>query len=907
MQIKDGTFMGSVRDQIHSAERAICNNISQLAGQRDLLSQNILSQLRNLVEGVAVLFHSNNLNSDFLYDKVNPALAHIGGSGKLNFLNKFHKLLQISVSHYTVEGDSSERLMLKYYEYLHRIRALIKSEKNIDILSNLECFPVDLDPSLREYHEKIASVVEEIGMFQGSTANSERYYIHRKRPFFCFGRIYYEVTFYRATNKANKFDRIIAFTNFDIADKHAAMLTLHQDNIKVLGQFMPITIIRKWSVSIRPCELKNFSKILDLDIDTRTNSFEYQHLMNYLSNSSTSLLDFVTSPELHYMSERAKALSSGEFPQIFLALDKARGFILNNSSGHNVIRYLLLRMNNQIIKAQHSRDSCYLLSNLNLEFGCNPFDKMPFCTSLIGHNPRFSDVAECIELHGREHELFARKIKNNVEQNGVLYTPISELSDYGDINTLITNYNKELYYKHMDRQLCLDKGHVFVQKYEEETASIINHLQDSTVVGIAGYTQAVEQWLTTIPKFIDDPTKVSALKNLFSLSKVALIYGAAGTGKSTMIHHIAQYFNDKSKLFLAHTNPAIDNLKRRVSAQNSTFRTISKQARGGSAEEFDVLIIDECSTVSNADLLKVLQHTSYKLLVLVGDSYQIESIQFGNWFTIAPSFIPNLSVFELKTPFRTDNEELLKFWGKVRESSNDLAEIMVKNNYSTDLDSSLFENYSEDEIILCLNYDGLYGINNINRFLQSGNQGARFFWRESTYKIGDPVLFSDSERFRPVIYNNLKGWIVNISQAPGWIQFDIRLDRDLNEFDVSYCYDLTWVSESIVRFTVFDSPHSSDDDDDTLNTTVPFQVAYAVSIHKAQGLEYSSVKIVITDANEDDISHSIFYTAITRAMDRLKIFWTPETQQKVLNKLTRKASHKDAILITGRKNLKRLN
>lgn len=24
MQIKDGTFMGSVRDQIHSAERAIC-------------------------------------------------------------------------------------------------------------------------------------------------------------------------------------------------------------------------------------------------------------------------------------------------------------------------------------------------------------------------------------------------------------------------------------------------------------------------------------------------------------------------------------------------------------------------------------------------------------------------------------------------------------------------------------------------------------------------------------------------------------------------------------------------------------------------------------------------------------------------------------------------------------------
>ena len=37
------------------------------------------------------------------------------------------------------------------------------------------------------------------------------------------------------------------------------------------------------------------------------------------------------------------------------------------------------------------------------------------------------------------------------------------------------------------------------------------------------------------------------------------------------------------------------------------------------------------------------------------------------------------------------------------------------------LDKSLFEAQRQDEIILCLNYDGLYGINNINRFLQSSN------------------------------------------------------------------------------------------------------------------------------------------------------------------------------------------
>ena len=84
---------------------------------------------------------------------------------------------------------------------------------------------------------------------------------------------------------------------------------------------------------------------------------------------------------------------------------------------------------------------------------------------------------------------------------------------------------------------------------------------------------------------------------------------------------------------------------------------------------------------------------------------------------------------------------------------------------------------------------------------------------------------------------------------------------------------------------------------------MPFQVAYAVSIHKAQGLEYDSVKIVITDANEDDITHSIFYTAVTRARESLKIFWTPETQQAVLKSLQRSTSSKDVALLSTRRGL----
>ena len=105
----------------------------------------------------------------------------------------------------------------------------------------------------------------------------------------------------------------------------------------------------------------------------------------------------------------------------------------------------------------------------------------------------------------------------------------------------------------------------------------------------------------------------------------------------------------------------------------------------------------------------------------------------------------------------------------------------------------------------------------------------------------------------------------------------------ITELDASGL-DLTWLHDSVVAFDVYELANS-DDDDAAPNTSVPFQVAYAVSIHKAQGLEYDSVKIVVTNANEEDLTHSIFYTAVTRAREHLRIFWTPETQQAVLQSL----------------------
>lgn len=892
--------MATVAEQIRSASAAICQNIDALGGQRPLLSQNVLAQLRNLVEGVLVRLHLGKDDAEFSFDAVKPALAYVRSQGKLNFLARFHRLLQVSSSHYTLDGDASERLMLKYYEYMYRLRSLVRSTCTMDVLYNLESFPVDLDPSLREYHQKIAQRIEAAVGTRLDRERGARYYIHKVRPFFVEWNIYYEVTFTRAVDRGSKFDRIIAFTHIDLTDKYSAYLVLQRDAIRVLDQTMPIMLIRAWDVSIRPCELANFGKLLGLRSQVLSTSAEFRHLNQWLTNSAGSLLDLMDMDDDAYRATRFVPRSADTRVVIYPILDEARRIVRGRLAGYNLVRYLMLRLHNSVIRAQYSTDSCWRLSNLNVEFGCIPFETMPFCTSLRDHNPRFADLVEALESGDRRHEMLARRLHINVEQHGMLYTPAEDLNSFGDTAALINAFNSNLYYKHGHRALEQDKDHVFIRGYEDETAAIVSTLQGIAVDGIAGYSQAVARWLQQTPPHVDDPVKKDALERLFTDSKVALIYGAAGTGKSTMVDHIANYFNDKTKLFLAHTNPAIDNLDRKVSAQHATFRTISKHIyRTGMDPEYDLLVIDECSTVSNADLLKVLRKTAFKLLVLVGDVYQIESIQFGNWFSIVRAFLPKSAIFELTTPFRTKSPALLRFWDKVRNIEDDIDEVIAKNGYSSVLDKTLFERASDDEIILCLNYDGLYGINNVNRFLQGGNPNSAVIWRDASYKVGDPILFNESERFRPILYNNLKGRIVAMHQGLDSLRFDVQVDRPIDAFDVTGT-ELEWIEDSTVRFSVTDQDTSDEDDDEPRNV-VPFQVAYAVSIHKAQGLEYESVKVVVTDANEDNLTHSIFYTAVTRARRHLRIFWTPETQRKVLKNLRRTVNPKDVAILAARR------
>ena len=898
---------------ILNIDQVICTNIDLIDFEtvtRALVSQNLLSYSRNLVEHIAVKLYGEGRDIIVGLQTIKPAMEYIKRDNRYQFLRSFHGFLQESESHYTPENEGAERLALKYYQYYLLIRDFMKKQFQMDLLHNLDKFPLDTDKSIQEYHEKIAERLNYTRHINDLN-RAQRLYIHKVVPFVALERVYFEVTLTPAYDTTSKFDRFVCYSSFWVPPHYSLKADIYYEDIILDDKKMPINILSDYIVSIRPCELNNYASIFGDDIDIKTNHVEYRGMMTYLTKSGTSLLEMVLSSDKEYKRIKQEMFIRSQAHHFENILDKSRALILSDKAGSTTIRYLLHTMNNKVIKNQRSDEGNGYLSGLRLNYGCIPFDTMPFASSLIQHIPGKSALFGSIEKEGRDCEFLASFIQSNMNINSCLYTKETDIIErFPGVDKLIAAFNAKLYKpKHWGRRIEKFGKNLYVAEAYDNTKNVIKKLQNFAKRGMQGYDGAISSWIESQTD-IDSKEKKDILLNMFTKSCVALIYGAAGTGKTYLINHISQFFDDYEKLYLANTNPAVENLKRKVHAQNCKFSTIKKYLMSQRVQtEYDLLIMDECSMVSNADMSAILSKTKYKMMILVGDTYQIEAINFGNWFSFARYFIPKYAWWELENPYRTKDEELLELWRKVRMLEPDLTEYIVSQRYSSNLDSTVFDKHADDEIILCLNYDGLYGINNINRFLQNNNPNKAFHWDLWTFKVGDPILFNESERFTPVLYNNLKGTIVNIeADNAEEIWFSIEVDKPLMAIDAD-TVGLELLKpinfgKSVVRFKVKKKKETDDDRDVADDTDIPFQIAYAVSIHKAQGLEYDSVKVIITRDIDEMITHNIFYTAITRSKQHLKIFWSPETMQNVISNFETINVRSDANIFSAQSGIK---
>ena len=887
-------YVDIIEKNIYNIDSKICGIIDDYKVLRDSqkVADYVIQFLRTYLETIAARIYAYEnpdkptpiRGKDKWYTQYIKALKETNEYG---YIWMFHHSLQIVTSHYVPAEDGAVRFMEGHINLLYQLRNHMREMFGLNLMENLEDYPQERNEELNPYYRKIYNSLREIQVEESAEHTKDRYYIMRKKYRFVDGRGFFEYTLAYAQEEITKFDRFVVYSFSDIPDNYSIQCDFAHTSVDFNGIDIDIKCLVAWTVSIRPCELEKIAAIAGYEVTVRSYNTFYRAMMKFLSKKGMNLLDILLADENDYdiYSEQVQIGQTSKFAEVF---NKLRDIIINDKSGCNIIRYLISFLRNDVIRDQLADCPNNRLSYLYLKNEAIPFDEMPYASSLYKHNVTTSRLHRCLDIDDCEHQYLSAIVNSEAYDSNTLYVAIDEKSlDYYLYEKDI--FNKSLYKSEKQQLRRIESffNYLYVKNYFELTKAIIGKLQQYTSEGVRDYLQTINGKKEVIER-IDDNEKKKIVSNIFKHSRLGMIYGAAGTGKTKVAEHIAKIFDDKNILLLANTNAAKNNLQDRINNAFCDCYTVHDYIKNKNSNKiYDLVIVDECSTVCNEDILQLFEKCNSEAYLLLGDIHQIEAIKFGNWFNFARYFIEKNSVYELSIPYRAkNNNTLLDMWSYVRHYDENMFERLQANGYISTLDESIFEK-TEDEIILCLGYDGLYGVNNINRYMQKVNPSNPVEWGNWVYKVGDKVLFNDNKRFGSVLYNNLKGTIVTIDRKDEEIVFQIQIDKKISDRDIFYTdlklHDCACEGKSIVEFSV-KKRIEKDSDTDYSEQVVPFQIAYAVSIHKAQGLEYKSVKVVITEDVDEQISHNIFYTAITRTTDKLKIYLSKETQKKLATK-----------------------
>lgn len=846
---------------------------------RDEVSRRIVRDLNDLFYATLILNAYKNG-----YTNVSEKLAWEVSQLRVDtrYLCNFLRGLKYINRRIPKEGQA-ERLMLKYYNYLWEIRRFMRENYNKSILENLEKFPLDLDTVDSEYYEKVAKQIENIDLTKRNVRVS-RYYVHKITPFFVNGERYYEITLQLAGVYSTKYNRVTVYSKMTITTYYSIQIAYTETELELWGIRNNIKVLNDWKVAIDPTCLNKLSKMLMKHTKINRNYQEYVNLMEFLTETGMNLFELINMRKERFSQIYNRVFGTTNTHDFGDVLIQIRREYSKSSCkvGKNTIGYAMLHMRDEILEdlLPNKFYPKRISEKLFVSSRCYPFEKNPMIANLVGTKTSKKDKESIIELLDDSKVVSLVQpymtIDNLISETGELLFKKSEIGS----DAVIENYNTSLDDWERDKGYFIieKEGLVTIASYYDTTINILKRLLQLTHNVSLDRQEENERFIKNCGIKFDDIDKKIALKHLFVNSNIMLIYGAAGTGKTTLINYISRMFGNARKLYLTKTHTALQNVIRSLdkNIDNCDFEIIDSITRSNSAVIHDIVFIDECSTIDNRTMELLLGKISNDaLIVMSGDIYQIESIDFGNWFFYAKDIVKAKGAsIELSSTWRTEKEELKGLWKAVREKSTIVTEMLsMEGPFSENLGENIFH-LDEDEVVLCLNYDGKFGLNNMNQYFQNANTNSKAFsWEEWSYKIGDRIIFTNTRR-STLLYNNLKGTIINISYAKKSIIFEIEVKAFLTECqceEETFDYVDTTEKGTIIRLEVV----AWDDDlseEEKVKTVIPFQLAYAISIHKAQGLEYKSVKIVIPSSNAEKITHSIFYTAITRAKEKLKIF-----------------------------------
>lgn len=363
----------------------------------------------------------------------------------------------------------------------------------------------------------------------------------------------------------------------------------------------------------------------------------------------------------------------------------------------------------------------------------------------------------------------------------------------------------------------------------------------------------------------------SAIKNSL-LKKILIITGGPGTGKTTIMKGITELYRTINKLsyeqlqekiaLLAPTGRAAKRMSESTLLRASTIHRFLKwqketnkfQVNEYNKSRVEFVIIDEGSMIDTYLMASLLKGISANCkIILVGDDHQLPSVGPGQVLhdLIESNCLQKVELTELYRQGKDSNILTLAYdirQGKVNEEvfniGDDLTFIkatpsQVVENVLEITDTYQDLSYKEFQI-LCPMYKTIAGIDEINRHVQNKVNPKSKNKKEIQY--GD-VIFRENDKVLQLtnmpdenVYNGDIGIIKEIKISP---KKEIIIDFDNN----------------IVKYT----PSNFNN----------FRLAYAISIHKAQGSEFDVVIIPIVRNYNKMLYRKLIYTGITRSKKKL--------------------------------------
>ena len=374
-------------------------------------------------------------------------------------------------------------------------------------------------------------------------------------------------------------------------------------------------------------------------------------------------------------------------------------------------------------------------------------------------------------------------------------------------------------------------------------------------------------------------------------TKLCVLTGGPGTGKTTTLRTVIDLLEEQRCRYVlaSPTGRAAKRLSEATGAEAKTIHRLLEYAPGGGGFgrsfkrnrehplDADMVVIDEASMLDIFlcnDLLKAVPR--YAHVLFVGDADQLPSVGPGNVLHDLIN-VPAVHSVHLDIIFRqAEGSGIIS--NAHRINTGEMPQLRGLDDFHffrlpepercadmvVDLVAERISrvfNIDRREIqVLSPMHRGIAGVQELNKRLQDALNPAHparpeYVWGDSTFRTGDRVM-QVRNNYDLDVYNGDIGEISSIDRMEKALT--VRYDEVSGARDV--VYDLNMLDE--------------------------LQLAYAMSIHKAQGAEYRVVVVPLLRQHTLLLQRNLLYTAVTRARKMVVLVGDDQAIRKAVDNNT---------------------